>query len=238
MNIALIVAGGRGNRMHQDIPKQFLHVMDKPLIIYTLEAFQRHPDIEMISVVCLDGWQEILRSYAKQFNIKKLKLIIEGGQTVQESIRNGIFALEDIAKPEDIIIIHDSIRPFIEESVISDAIVVCRKYGNAISSLPYNEQIFKMKDQISTQEYIPRDTIRRVVTPQAYIFSKLFWAYKKAFTEKIGIQESSYTNTMMVELGETLYFSSGSEKNIKITTKEDLEIFKALLIAKNSEWIK
>jgi len=238
MIISLIVAGGKGNRMGQDIPKQFLNVMDKPIIVYTLEAFQRHPAVDKILVVCLDGWQEVVRAYGRQFNISKLEWIVKGGETVQESIRNGVFALKHIANPDDIIVLHDSIRPFIEESVISNLLVVCKKNGNAVSSLPYNEQIFKIKDEFSTCEYIPRETIRRVVTPQAYLFSKLLWAYEKAFNEGIGILGSSYTNTMMVELGETLFFSYGSEKNIKITTKEDLEIFKALLIVRNSEWIK
>jgi len=199
MIISLIVAGGKGNRMGQDIPKQFLNVMDKPIIVYTLEAFQRHPAVDKILVVCLDGWQEVVRAYGRQFNISKLEWIVKGGETVQESIRNGVFALKHIANPDDIIVLHDSIRPFIEESVISNLLVVCKKNGNAVSSLPYNEQIFKIKDEFSTCEYIPRETIRRVVTPQAYLFSKLLWAYEKAFNEGIGILGSSYTNTMMVE---------------------------------------
>jgi 2-C-methyl-D-erythritol 4-phosphate cytidylyltransferase len=125
--------------------------------------------------------------------------------------------------------VHDGVRPLVDASVLSDVIVVGKKYGNAVSSMPYNEQIFKKCDDISTCEYIPRETLRRVSTPQAYRFGKLLWAYQKAFSEGIGIYGSAYTNTMMVDLGEKLYFAAGSEKNIKLTTKEDLDTFKAFL---------
>lgn len=126
----------------------------------------------------------------------------------------------------------------VDVEVLSDVIATCRKYGNGVTSLPYNEQIFKKKDDISTNEYIVRDTLRRVQTPQAYNFGKLVWAYTEAFAKQIGIYGSSYANTMMVDLGETLYFASGSDKNIKITTVDDIELFKALLAAKKSDWLK
>lgn len=238
MNVALVIAGGSGHRMNQDIPKQFINVYDKPVLIYTLEGFQAHPEIDAIEVVCLDGWHDILKAYAKQFNISKLKWVISGGNTGQESIRNGVFYLEDKCDKDDIIIIHDGIRPLIDDTVLSDVIVKCKKYGNAVTSLPYNEQIFKIKDEHSTVEYIPRDTLRRVSTPQAYRFEKLDWAYHEAFEKGIGIHGSSYTNTMMVDLGETLYFAAGSDKNIKLTTKDDLEIFKAYLKMEKDSWLK
>ena len=183
-------------------------------------------------VVCLEGWHEILYAYAKQYHITKLKWIIDGGFSVQESIRNGVFFLQNICSGQDIIIIHDGIRPMIDEEVLSDVIATCRKHGNGVTSLPYNEQIFKKKDEESTCEYINRDTLRRVQTPQAYKYKKLLWGYKTAFEKKIGIHESSYTNTMMVDLGETLYFAKGSDKNIKITTRDDFELFKAMLSIK------
>lgn len=240
MNIALITAGGKGERMGQDIPKQFIHVYDKPVIIYTLEAFQKHPDIDAILVVCLEGWHDILKAYAKQFNITKLKWVVSGGATVQESIRNGVFYLEGKCTEDDIVIIHDGTRPLIEATIISDVIVKCRQFGNAVSSLPFYDQIFQvdLEDETITRKYIPRETLRRVTTPQAYRFAKLDWAYHEAFEKGIGIYGSHYTNTLMVELGETLHFATGSEKNIKLTTVEDLEIFKALLRVKKDEWLK
>lgn len=233
MNVAIIIAGGTGNRMQQEIPKQFINVYDKPVLIYTLETFQKHPDIDAIEVVCLEGWHEIVRAYANQFKITKLKWIVSGGNTGQESIRNGVFHLAEHCSENDIAIIHDGIRPLVHDGVLSDVIATCRKYGNAVTSMPYNEQIFKIDpdDSEVSREYIPRETLRRVSTPQAYYYGTLNRAYHKAFTEKIGIYGSSYTNTMMVDLGETLHFALGSDLNIKLTTPEDLELFKALLRA-------
>ena len=230
MNIAIIIAGGSGHRMGADIPKQFIKVFDKPVLAYTLESFQKHPDIDAIEVVCISGWEDEVWSYAKQYGISKLKWIFEGGQTGQESIRNGVYNLEEKCAPDDVIVIHDGIRPLVDPSVLSDVIAKCKQYGNAVTSLPYNEQIFVVDDEISTVKYIPRETLRRVSTPQAYKFEKLDWAYHEAFEKEIGIYGSAYTNTMMVELGERLYFAAGSDKNLKLTTKDDLELFKAYLI--------
>lgn len=239
-NIALIIAGGSGHRMQQDIPKQFINVYDKPVLIYTLEGFQKHPQIDAIELVCIDGWQDMVWAYAKQFNITKLKWIVPGGESGQESIRNGVFNLEGELNDDDIVIIHDGIRPLVDEMVLSDVIVVCKKHGNAVTSLPYNEQIFVVNDEEegTTKKYIPRETLRRVSTPQAYKFGKLDWAYHEAFEKGIGIKGSAYTNTMMVDLGEKLYFAAGSDKNIKLTTKDDLEMFKAYLKSDKDNWLK
>ena len=238
MNTALIIAGGVGSRMNQEIPKQFINVYDKPVLIYTLEAFQRHPKIDSIEVVCLEGWQDILWAYAKQFGITKLKWVVSGGSTGQESIRNGVYHLEGICASDDIVIVHDGIRPLVDDTVLSDVIIKCEKYGNAVTAMPYNEQIFVADDEISTVKYIPRETLRRVSTPQAYKFGLLDEKYHEAFEKEIGIYGSSYANTMMVELGERLYFAAGSDKNIKLTTKDDLELFKAYLKADKDNWLK
>ena len=238
MNIAIIIAGGSGSRMGQDIPKQFINVYDKPVLIYTLEGFQNHPQIDAIEVVCIDGWHEVLWAYAKQFGIKKLKWVVSGGSTGQESIRNGVYNLEGKASEDDVIIIHDGIRPMVDETVLSDLLVKCKKFGNAVTSLPYNEQIFVKLDEFTTEQYIPRETLMRVQTPQAYQFGLLDEKYHEAYEKEIGIYGSHYTNTMMVELGVKLYFAAGSEKNIKLTTKDDLEMFKAYLKMDKEKWLK
>jgi len=126
----------------------------------------------------------------------------------------------------------------VESSVLSELIITCNKYGNAVTSLPYNEQIFIKTDELTTNKYISRETLRRVQTPQAYKFEKLLWAYQTAFENGIGIYGASYTNTLMVDLGETLHFSLGSDKNIKITTTDDIELFKALLKINKETWLK
>lgn len=229
MNVALVVAGGSGQRMKNEVPKQFINVYDKPVVIYTLEGLQVHPEIDAILAVCLEGWHDILWAYANQYGVEKLRWVVVGGDTVQESIRNGVYHLRDICGPDDIIVIHDGIRPLVESSVVSDVLVKCRRYGNAVTAMPYYEQIFVMTDETSSNEYIRRERVRRVSTPQAYRYDKLLRAYERAFAEGIGIHETAYTNTMMVDLGETIYFAAGSDKNIKLTTKDDLELFKALL---------
>lgn len=240
MNIAILIAGGSGKRMGQDIPKQFINVYDKPVLLYTLESFERHPQIDAIEVVCIDGWHDVLRAYARQFNISKLKWIVSGGASGQESIRNGVYNLEGKVQPDDIIVIHDGIRPLVDASVLTDVLVKAQKYGNAVTSMPYNEQIFIINpnESSTTKQYIPRETLRRVSTPQAYRFDLLDEKYHEAFEKKIGIYGSSYTNTMMVELGVTLHFAAGSDKNIKLTTKDDLELFKAYLKADKDTWLK
>lgn len=231
MNIAVILAGGSGSRMGLDIPKQFYSIQGKPILIYTLEGFQQHPQIDVIEVVCIDGWHDAVGSFAKQYGIDKLKWIVSGGDTCQESIRNGVYHLEGKAGAEDTIIIHDGIRPLVEPSVLTDVISKCQQYGNAVTSLPYYEQIFlaNKDDATTSTQYIPREKLRRVSTPQAYQFALLNQKYHEAFEKQIGIHGSSYANTMMVELGVTLHFAAGSEKNIKLTTREDLELFKAYL---------
>ena len=232
-NIAVIVAGGVGQRVGADIPKQFIKVFDKPILIYTIEDFDKNPLIDEIEVVCIESWIEELKRLLHFYKIKKVKEIIPGGATVQESIRNGVFNLKDKVNDDDTIIIHDGIRPVIDEFVIEDLLNVCKLHGAAASSLPYNEQIFIKENDEYTRQYIPRERLMRVSTPQAYKFKTLYEAYKQAFENKIGIYGSSYTNTMWVELGNKLYFSKGSDKNIKITTKDDIRLFKAYLESKD-----
>ena len=236
MNVALILAGGHGSRTAQDIPKQFMNVYEKPLIVYTLENFEKHPDIDEIAVVCIDGWHEVLRAYARQYGITKLKWIVSGGGDGQESTRNGIEALREVCGEKDVILVHDAVRPFLPAEVITDAIVKCRQKGWGLSAVRCQETIVRTEDGISGQEGIARTEIMRVQTPQAYLYGKALWAYEEA--ERREITGEVYINTLMLRLGEKLYFSYGSEKNIKVTTVDDLELFKALLKMEREDWIK
>ena len=235
-NIALIIAGGAGARMGQDIPKQFLNVYDKPVIVYTMEAFQKHPAIDAIEVVCLDGWHEIVRAYARQFGIAKLVNIVSGGKNGQDSIRNCLY---DIASrphdPDDIVLIHDAVRPMVSEEIISDNIRVCREKGNAITVVPCTAAMLKTSDSVSMTEQIPRDNLKVTQTPQAFYLDEIVAAHREALDK--GITSSVASCTMYIELGRTLYMSKGAEKNLKLTTTEDIEIFKALLVAKKDAWI-
>ena len=133
MNVAIIIAGGVGSRTGNRIPKQFINVNDKPIIIYTLEQFQKHKNIDAIEVVCLDGWHDILRAYAEQYGIAKLKYIISGGTSSQESIKIGLENLKGKLNKHDVVVIHDGIRPMVDADIISSCIDTCMEKGNGTS---------------------------------------------------------------------------------------------------------
>lgn len=236
MNIALIIAGGVGARMNQDIPKQFINVYDKPVIVYTLEAFQKHPNIDVIEVVCLEGWHDILYAYAKQFGISKLEGIVSGGVNGQDSIRNGLY---DICNrhfgDDDIVLIHDAIRPMVSADIISDNIRVCREFGNAITVVPCTAAMLKTFDGTASNEQVPRDNLKITQTPQSFFIKDIIASHEEALNK--GITNSVASCTMYIELGKQLYMSAGSEKNLKLTTTEDIEIFKALLKEKKDVWM-
>ena len=233
MNIALLTAAGVGSRMNNDVPKQFLHVKNKPLIVHTLEQFQKHPSIDHIVIVTLPAWIEVIKAYSKEYNITKLKWIVEGGDTGQESIRNGIYKLRDEGLTEDdVVLIHDGNRCNISAELISDSFSVYAEFGCAVAAIPCVEAVFKSDDggQSSTTS-IPREELYRTQTPHTYSLGKLLWAHEMA--KEKNITDTAATCSLMELLGETVHFSKGLETNLKITTQEDLLIFKALRNAKN-----
>ena len=237
MNIALLTAAGVGSRMHQDIPKQFMNVENKPIIIYTLEAFQNHPSIDAIIVVTLPNWIDVLQAYARQFNITKLKWIVAGGETGQESIHNGLVKLQEECHEEDVVMIHDGNRCLVSSDIISDSLAVFKTHGSAVAAIPCVEAVFRSKDNgASSIISIPREQLYRTQTPHTYTLKKLLWAHEQAKLQNI--VNTAATCTLMQQLGETIYFSKGSEENLKITTVDDIMIFKALLHTKKDEWIK
>ena len=231
--IGLIIAGGVGARMQQAIPKQFMTVFDKPIIAYTMEKFENHPAVDVIAVVWLDGWDNILASYAKQYNITKLKHIFPAGSVGQESIKNGIMGLAEYYGDDAVVLIHDAIRPNLSKDVISDCIAVTKQHGNAIVCIPCQEAMLETVDKMSSTSSYPRDNLKRTQTPQGFKLGIIKNAHKKA--AELGITNSIASCTLMIEIGEKVYFSTGSEKNIKLTTPEDIEIFKALLRGDKSD---
>jgi 2-C-methyl-D-erythritol 4-phosphate cytidylyltransferase len=227
MNIALITAGGKGERARQEIPKQFLHVENKPLIIYTLEAFEKHSSIDAILVSCLEGWHDILWAYAKQYAIRKLKWIVKGGNTGFDSIHNGLIELKKYCCDEDVIIIHDGNRCLVSQDIISDSLAVYAKDGASIAVIPCTEVVFRSIDGNTLEEEIAREQLFRTQTPHVFSLGKLWWAHEEA--EKRGISSSPATCSLMKLLGEPFSFSLGSEKNFKVTTVDDIELFSAMI---------
>jgi 2-C-methyl-D-erythritol 4-phosphate cytidylyltransferase len=236
MIVALLTAAGSGTRMGQDIPKQFIHIENKPLIIHTMEAFQSHPSIDAIMVVTLPAWSEVLKAYAKQFGISKLKWVVPGGQTGQESIYNGLKVLEKDLSPKDIVMVHDGNRCSVSSEIISNSLAVQAKYGSAVAAIPCVEAVFRSADGESSDVSIPREELYRTQTPHTYFLEDLLWAHAEA--QKRGIHNTAASCTLMQKLGKTVYFSKGSEKNLKITTIDDMQIFEALSHVKKQEWMK
>jgi len=227
MTIALLTASGISERIKQDIPKQFINIEDKPLIMYTLEAFEQHPSVDAILVVCLDGWHDILKAYSKQYNISKLKWVVSGGDSNHASIHNGLIELKKHCNSTDIIIIHDGNRPMISQDIISDGLFTFSKYGSAIAYVPCTEVVFKSETKKNPYEEIPREHLLRTQTPHIFSLEKLLWAHDEV--EKRKIKQPSAACSLMKSLGENIFFFNGSEKNIKITTLDDIDIFRALL---------
>ena len=231
MNIALLTAAGNGSRMHQDIPKQFLHINNKPVILYTMEAFQKSPLIDEIIVVSLENWKDMIWAYAKQFEITKLKYVVKGGGTGQESIRCGLRELEKTHGKEDVVMVHDGNRPMISQEIIADSIAVYNKYGSAVAAIPCTEAIFESEDGITSDITFPREKLLRTQTPHTYKLGDLLQAHREA--EKKQIYNTAASCVLMQRLGKHIYFSRGSEKNLKLTTVEDVETFEAYLNTKN-----
>ena len=227
MNTAIILAGGVGKRIGNDIPKQFLEVDGEPILAYTIQAFQDHEMIDRIVVVCVSGWEDKVRDIKERYGLSKICCIKPGGKNSMESISNGIFGIESTSSPDDIVIIHDSVRPLVDEETITDCIEVCKKYGNGCASVPIQETIVKTEDHISSNVNIDRSDIMRVQTPQAYRYDIVNKLYKDAY--EMGIRDSTYTNTLMMQLGHPIYLSKGSVVNIKITVIDDINLFNILL---------
>lgn len=239
MNIGLLIAGGSGNRMGQDIPKQFMHIDGAPIIIHTLECFQKHPDIQAIAVVCLKGWETVLQSYANQYNITKLVHIFQGGNTGMESIHNGIYGLKEYGyDDDDLVLIHDAVRPLLSQEIISNNIATCKAFGYAITGIQCREAILESHDHFTSRTSIPRDTLIRTQTPQTFRLKNIIKVHELA--RKKCITDSVSSCTLVAELKENIemHIVPGSEKNIKITTVEDLEILKALMHTEKDNWLK
>ncbi|MBQ1324965.1 MAG: 2-C-methyl-D-erythritol 4-phosphate cytidylyltransferase [Solobacterium sp.] len=227
MNIALITAGGVGSRTGQFVPKQFINVFDKPVIIYTMESFQNHPEIDAIYVACLEGWEGFMDLYAKQFGITKLKGIVRGGKTGQESIENVLAVIEKECSPDDIVMVQDGARPYVEPQIISANIETCRLHGNAVTAIDCKEAMLVTADKISSRSSVDRETLYRTQTPHTMYLKDMLALHEEAKAK--GITGSVATCTLLIECGYEVWFVPGSDFNFKITSREDLMLFRALV---------
>ena len=226
-NYVLLLAGGVGTRMGAEVPKQFLCVDEKPIIVYSIENFQKSKKIDGIVVVCIKEWIPHLEELIRVYNLDKVKWIVEGGSCGHYSIQNGVFFLEDKINKNDIVIISDAVRPVVANNLIDDVITTANKNGNACSSIVCHSPLVLTDDYMSSIVDIAREKVMLTQAPQAFKYHLLLKYYRLAQAEKK--KDFTYTSSLFIHYGERIFFSLGSSLNIKITKKEDLNLFKALL---------
>ena len=232
MNYVIIIAGGVGSRLGATVPKQFVEVLGKPIIAYTMEHFQNHSEIDAIELVCVDGYQDHLMGIAEKYGITKVIKIVKGGSEYERSIMNGVAGLEGIAKPDDIIIIHWAASPFLSEEIITDNIRVCKERGNAITA-SYSYLLYGSNDGDCAKKAINRESFMTLSAPQSFLYKNIVDLYKQVKDKNLfETIDEHHTTVFMAELGIPLYFSMGSHTNIKITTKDDIDLFRGYLLNK------
>ena len=231
MNNVLIFAGGAGRRMNsRSKPKQFLKLYGKEIIIHTLENFQNHPEVDNIVVVCIKGWITNLQKLLAQYNMDKVRLIVAGGKTGQESIYNGLCALADFAPEDSIVLVHDGVRPFVTDTLISDCIKSVKKHGSAITVTPATETIVEL-DGKKIQNITDRSKCYLAKAPQCFYLDQLLAAHEKAIAD--GNTNMIDSASLMKHYGHELYVVSGNTDNIKITTPFDLAVASAIIANSN-----
>ena len=231
MNYVIIIAGGVGNRLGAKVPKQFVEVLGKPIIAYTMELFQNHPKIDGIELVCVDGYQDHLKGIVDKYGITKVMKIVKGGSEYERSIMNGVAGLEDIAKPDDVVMVHWAASPFLSEEMITDNILGCKERGNAITA-SYSYLLYGTNDGDCAMKNINRETFMTLSAPQSFLYKVITDIYKQVEEKNMFEYVEAHTPAFMAELGIPIYFSKGSHNNIKITEKEDVDLFLGYLLAK------
>ena len=235
MNVAVIFAGGVGQRMgNRDIPKQFLQMHQKPIIIYTLEVFEKHPEIDSIVIACKEEWIDYLQDLIYRYRIEKVRKIVPGGETGQMSIFSGLTAAKEVAGNEPaIVLIHDGVRPLIDAKTISENIRSVKEHGSAITTGVVKETILVVNEQGQIEQVPDRSRSRVAKAPQSFWLDDIYAAHIRAQSE----DERNFIDscTMMSQYGYPLHLVDGPYENIKITTPDDFYTMRALLDAKENE---
>ena len=234
MNVAVLLAGGKGVRAGLNVPKQFAEVLGKPVIAYTAGIFQDHPEIDAIEIVCVAGYIDTLWEICRRFSLTKVKWIVEGGSDYQQSVKNGVEGLKGICADDDIITIHTGAAPFLTPDLVTENLQVCREKGNAITSYPlYSLAGMKNEEDPGvTTEWFNRDTIVCLKNPHSFRYGLVRRLYEEAEETGILSEVTPYTTSLMFRMKEPIYLSRGTQMNIKITKKEDLELFEAFVMMK------
>lgn len=235
MVTALIFAGGTGKRMNsRSKPKQFLEMHGKPIIIYTLEHFEYHTEIDNIVVVCIGEWVEELKGLLRRYGITKVVRIVPGGATGHDSIFHGLISMEEIAGEEDIVLIHDGVRPLINEELISRNIAEARMYGNAITVDTLNESVIRSSDGTTVSEMPPRREMYLAKAPQTFHYGEILGAYKRAQEEGMKSIDSAHLCSLYQI---PMNMVRSTKNNIKITDPADFYVYRALYEALEGQQI-
>lgn len=237
MNIAVITAGGVGTRMHsKDKPKQFLEIYGKPIIIHTLEKFDKHPDIDCIVIACVENWIQYTEELIKEYSIKKVRCVVKGGTTGQLSIYNGLCAAEKISNSRDtIVLVHDGVRPLIDGKTITDNIEAVKKYGAAITSVKVKETVIEIDSEGNVKQVPERANSMHARAPQSFYLNDLIRNQRKAINE--GMTSFVDSCSLMKYYGESLHVIEGRDENIKVTTPDDFYSMRAILTAREDTQI-
>jgi 4-diphosphocytidyl-2-methyl-D-erithritol synthase len=237
MNIGVIFAGGVGSRMHsKDLPKQFLEIHSKPIIIHTLEYFERNEEIDAVVISCVPEWIHYLEKLLYKYRIEKVKRVVSGGATGQLSIYNGLLAAREVAAGrEAIVLIHDGVRPLISEELLSANIESVRKYGSAITSAIVKETIVLVGEDGTVEDVPSRQRSRVAKAPQSFRLDDILAVHEQALRD--GICNSIDSCTLMQSYGRQLHMIEGPYENIKITTPDDFYTMRAILDARENEQI-
>lgn len=227
-NVALILAGGLGSRMGMalEVPKQFYRLIDKPLLVHTLGIFDSHAAIDAVCVVCLETWETYLKECLDEFGVKKVRWIVSGGETRHASVHNGLKAVADYCADEDIIVVHDGVRPFIGDDIIFANILAAREYGSAMTSIQSGDSLLVSPDRRDSGAALARDSVFLVQTPQSYPYARGRDAYLEA--ERRGMPPAINCCELFISLGQAVHLVPGLKTNIKLTTAEDIHFLHAL----------
>ena len=235
MVTAMLFAGGVGSRMKStDMPKQFLKVAGKPIIIRTIGHFEKHPEVDDIVIACKADWIDYLNDLIQEYGIKKVRAVVPGGENGYQSIHNGVVETAKVAtKPDDIILICDGVRPMLSEELISNAIKFTKEYGTAVPVTPSIDSLLYSEDGEKCGKSYKRSSMYITQAPQGYTMEKILWAHSEA--ERRGILNPVSSSELFIELGEKVRLFEGERINIKVTTQEDLEILNAWCHHQESE---
>ena len=225
MVTAMILAGGVGSRVGAERPKQFIEVCGKPIIEYTIENYENHPEVDAIMVVCHSQWIEYLKKVIKENGVKKVRWVVEGGDSFQRSVINGINFFQKVLKKNDVIILQYAAAPFTDADIITDSIKVCKQHKVAVSCIPCYQLLGSNDKNATSEKWIDRDKIIQIACPQTFEFNYLIDLYEEAKKKGIVDTAEPHTTSLMYALGKKIYLSYGKQSNIKITTREDVEFF-------------